>query len=216
MTLSYSKIFPKSDIDSLVILIHGYGSSGQNMIHLAESISYHFPLTGFIAPNAPNIVNTVSHFGSSGHQWFDFRDQSDKQIRDGVIGAGNILKEFVEQQANTFSISHDKIALIGFSQGVFVSLRAGLTMNKNISCIIGCSGGFVPMTLDEVLSKPIVKLIHGDQDHTLSHSYSLVAQESLKSLGINSSIEIIEGMHHTINNEVQKLIVSYLDTSWQR
>ena len=51
---------------SLVILIHGYGADGKDLLGLADSLGTHMPDTVFIAPDAPHRcqMNPV------GFEWF--------------------------------------------------------------------------------------------------------------------------------------------------
>ena len=39
---------------SLVILVHGYGADGADLLGLADPLGEHMPDTVFVAPNAPN------------------------------------------------------------------------------------------------------------------------------------------------------------------
>jgi phospholipase/carboxylesterase len=55
-----------SRLTSLVILIHGYGSNGEDLISLARMIQPALPDTALVAPDAPSLIPQMADV----HHWW--------------------------------------------------------------------------------------------------------------------------------------------------
>jgi phospholipase/carboxylesterase len=150
---------------SIVVLLHGYGADGENLISLAAELSKSFPDTHFFSPNG------ISPFENApfGYQWFGLNDRSEQSMLKGLQNAAPYINQFIDYQLQRFSLSDDKLALIGFSQGSMLSLHTALRRTKNIGAVIGFSGMLVaPQLLQaELKSKPPISLIHGALDDVI-------------------------------------------------
>ena len=73
----------------LVVLVHGYGADGNDLIGLAQHWQGLLPTVAFAAPNAPARVPGAP----SGFQWFPFSRFDPHEMRKGVEIAGPVLDE---------------------------------------------------------------------------------------------------------------------------
>jgi phospholipase/carboxylesterase len=150
---------------SIVVLLHGYGADGENLISLAAELSKSFPDAHFFSPNG------ILPFENApfGYQWFGLNDRSEQSMLKGLENAAPYINQFIDYQLQKFSLSDDKLALIGFSQGSMLSLHTALRRTKNIGAVIGFSGMLVaPQLLQaELKSKPPISLIHGALDDVI-------------------------------------------------
>ena len=64
----------------LVIFVHGYGASGNDLIALAENIAEVLPDAAFLSPDAP----TQCEMSPFGYQWFSLRSWTEEFITSGV------------------------------------------------------------------------------------------------------------------------------------
>ncbi|RZI47797.1 phospholipase [Rickettsiales endosymbiont of Peranema trichophorum] len=183
----------------LVILLHGYGANGHNLISLASSFSKALPNALFIAPHAPFQLSGYHH---EAFQWFAF-DQNDKQsMVHGLEEAARILCDFIEDRISVMSLKPQDVVLIGFSQGTMVALHV-LLYKMPVRCVVGYSG----MLLSH--SRPIVEhanasnvlLIHGAKDSIIPSHAMYEAQEALVKLGITCEAVIRPNLAHSIDNE---------------
>src|SRR5947209_7901893 len=64
----------------LVILLHGYGADGNDLIEIAKEWQRWLPDAAFVAPNAPERLPQSSLSGPGGRQWFPLtmRDPSER------------------------------------------------------------------------------------------------------------------------------------------
>src|SRR5271156_2086877 len=120
----------------LVVLLHGYGSDGNDLIGLAPYLQKLLPEAAFAAPNAPERV-PGSPFG---YQWFslgsydpnsmrrDPRHAADtyRAMRFGAEGAAATLNAFIDGEPPRLKLGPEQLALVGFSQGTMMSLYVGL------------------------------------------------------------------------------------------
>ncbi len=146
----------------LVILLHGLGADGNDLIGLAPEWAQFLPDAEFLSPDAPFPCDMAPY----GRQWFSFQDRSPAAIHQGVLVAAPILNGFIDDALAQRGLDDSKLALVGFSQGTMMSLHVGLRRAKPVAAILGYSGRLMaPETLAaEIRSRPPVMLVHGNAD----------------------------------------------------
>ena len=182
---------------SLVVLLHGYGSNGEDLIGLTPFWRDALPDTLFVAPNAPQICPGAP----DGYQWWALTSLSPEARAAGVRQSAPILTAFLDDLLARFGLAEDRLVLIGFSQGTMMALHVGPRRAGAIAGIIGFSGMLAdPVALSqEVRSKPPVLLIHGDADDVLPVSSLARAQEALETQGFAVSTHVSPGLGHGID-----------------
>ncbi|MFO0188406.1 MAG: alpha/beta hydrolase, partial [Alphaproteobacteria bacterium] len=99
--------------DSLVLLLHGVGADGFDLIDLAPVWAEALPRTLFIAPHAPFPFQGAPF----GRQWFDIMDRTPARLEAGLRHAAGILGDFTRAKLAELGLGGDRLALMGFSQG---------------------------------------------------------------------------------------------------
>lgn len=202
----------------LVILLHGYGANGENLIELANEFQQIIQDAYFIAPNA--IEPWEGGFPNS-YQWFSLYAGVERKALDvlapKIKNANQILLKFIENQLQRFNLSYENLILVGFSQGSMMAIYQGLIMPKKIAGIISFSGKVVePLSVgDEIISKPNICLIHGTHDAVLPFTNFYEAQKILKQHQVPFEAHAIDHLDHTIDirgvriaqNFVKKIVV---------
>src|SRR5437016_14481617 len=93
-TLSGPTLAPaRGPATHLVVLVHGYGADGQDLIGLASHWQGLLPTVAFAAPNAPARVP-----GGPGYQWFPISRIDPHEMRKGVEVAGPLLEEYLHAE----------------------------------------------------------------------------------------------------------------------
>ncbi len=183
---------------SLVILLHGYGADGNDLIGLADPLAPHLPNTMFAAPNAPARCTN----NPMGYQWFSIPwmdGSSEAQAASEMEAAVIDLNETLDSLAAETGIGPDKTVLVGFSQGTMMSLHVGPRRAAQFAGIVGFSGRLlVPERLNEAQSKPPILLIHGDQDEVVPPSSMPQAADALVGAGFEVYTHVSEGIGHGI------------------
>lgn len=181
-----------------VVLLHGYGSDGADLIGLAPHWQGVLPEAVFISPNAPQQCRQLA----SGFQWFDVSFAGDRLAsrQTGVLAARPVLIEFLEDLWAQSGLVPETTILAGFSQGAMMALHVGLSLPKPLMGIIAFSGAFLPPEGfgGAALAKPPVCLVHGDMDNVVDPQLSAEADAALRGAGFDVSYHVSWGVGHGI------------------
>ncbi|MEE2654658.1 MAG: alpha/beta fold hydrolase [Pseudomonadota bacterium] len=200
-TLSGPVVEPLSgSAKSVVILLHGYGANGDDLIGLASPLSKILPDTVFMSPNAPHRC-AQNPFG--GLQWFDVWEGDDYDRLSQIELAAATINAFIDSELERLGLSDEKLALLGFSQGTMLSLHVGVRRIKSPAGILGYSGRLeAPEKLaDEISVRPPIMLIHGEEDPLLSIDLMENAAGQLRKNGIEVETCARPRLAHGIDQE---------------
>ena len=182
---------------ALVILLHGYGADGDDLIGLADAWAPALPGAAFVAPHAPQVL---PYAGAQGRQWFDLTMRDPGEYWRGVSAAGPELDRFLDHELERHGVSPDRLALVGFSQGTMLALHVGLRRSR-IAGIAGYSGllaGPEHLAAD-MRSRPPVLLVHGAADDVVPVQATEVARDALAQNGVPVEWHIVPGLGHGID-----------------
>lgn len=188
------------DRTSVVVLLHGYGADGADLIGLADVMAEHLMGTEFRAPNASerNAMNPM------GYQWFGIpgMDGTPQEEREKSFARSiDLLNGYLDELMAETGLPASKIALVGFSQGTMMSLHVGPRREEQLACIVGFSGRLLaPERLaGEIRSKPPVLLIHGEADPVVPFESLEEARKGLDDAGIFVRTLACPGVPHSIS-----------------
>ncbi len=181
----------------LVILLHGVGADGNDLIGLAPHWAKLLPDTEFISPDAPYRYDMAPQ----GRQWFSIRDFAPEKLQTGARETAPILNQFIDAQLSRTGLSSDRLALVGFSQGTMMALFVALRRSQRLAGVIGYSGRAVDTepTANEVKSRPPVLLIHGDSDDLIPPDAMLETVQNLALSAISAQWHICSNLGHGID-----------------
>jgi phospholipase/carboxylesterase len=188
----------------LVVFLHGYGADGNDLIDIGRAWQGLLPDAAFVSPHAPNPCGQAP----VGREWFPltFRDPNERWL--GVNQAMPVLNVFLDAELTRRKLPPSALALVGFSQGTMMALHVGLRRAVAPKAIVGYSGMLVtPDDLDpnqfaaEIVSRPPVLLVHGDQDPLIPVQALLQAAQGLASLEVPVEWHISPGIGHGIDPE---------------
>src|ERR1700756_774406 len=181
----------------LVILLHGLGADGNDLIGLAPYWAPLLPTAEFVSPNAPFPCNMASY----GYQWFSAQDRSPAAVLAGVRAAAPLLDAFIDDALAERALDDGDLALVGFSQGTMMSLFVGLRRAKPVAGIVGFSGRLLAPELlaDELRSRPPTLLVHGTDDPLVPYESLAAAEAALESVGVSVETLTCPGIGHSID-----------------
>lgn len=183
----------------LVILLHGLGADGDDLIGLAPHLARALPQAAFVSPHAPFPCDLAP----SGRQWFSLQDHSQEAMLAGVRMAAPILERFIDDELARHRLADDRLALVGFSQGTMTGLFTALRRAKACAAVVGFSGHLVgaEFLADEIRSRPPVLLVHGDGDQVVPFRAMATAVAALEAIQVPVSAHRRPGLGHGIDDE---------------
>jgi len=183
----------------LVILLHGLGADGDDLIGLQQYWGRLVPEAEFVAPNAPFPCDTVPF----GYQWFSVRDRSPAAALAGVRAAATLLDAFIDAELEKRGLDESQTALVGFSQGTMMALFVGLRRERPLAGILGYSGRLIAPDLlpGELRSRPPVLLVHGTEDPLVPFDSMATAEAALQRAGVAVETLACVGIQHSIDPE---------------
>jgi phospholipase/carboxylesterase len=181
----------------LVILLHGLGADGNDLIGLAPYWARLLPTTEFLSPNAPFPCDMAPY----GYQWFSSQDRSPAAVLAGVRAAAPFLDAFIDTALAERGLDDGDLALVGFSQGTMMSLFVGLRRAKPAAGILGFSGRLLAPELlaSELSSRPRTFLVHGTDDPLVPYESLAAAQTALTEAGVPVETLTCPGIGHSID-----------------
>ncbi|MCX5494373.1 dienelactone hydrolase family protein [Kaistia dalseonensis] len=181
----------------LVILLHGVGANGRDLIDIGAHWAPIFPDAAFAAPDAPD----PSDWDPAMRQWFRLGVRDAHEYWLGAAAAAPKLDAFIDAELAHHGLVDADLALVGFSQGTMMALQVGPRRARPMAGIIGYSGRIAgPERLAaEARSRPPVLLVHGAQDEVIP--VAALAETAAVLRGAGFRVETIErpGLPHGID-----------------
>ena len=180
----------------IVLLLHGYGSNGADLISLAPHWQHALPEALFLAPNAPQRGGVVA-----GYHWWPLTALTPLALTAGAHSAAPAIDAFIDRKLTQYGLEDGNLALVGFSQGTMMALYVGLRRKKQVAGILGYSGmltGAADLGHQKI-TKPPVLLIHGSADPVVPVSALHAAEHALRRVGVNVATHISPGLGHSVD-----------------
>ena len=187
-------------VKKVVILLHGYGADGADLLSLSDPLSEQLPDCFFASPDAPRKCG-ASPFG---YEWFPIPEIDGSTIPNmmqALASSEKLIIKLIDSYKKRFALDSSDFVLLGFSQGCMISLNIGLRKLNDLGGVVGISGRLLmPESLEEVDKKsyPPVVLIHGDADDVVPISSMYDAEKVLNKINVRFSTHISKNIGHGI------------------
>ncbi len=190
---SRSGVSPKQ----IILLLHGFGSSGADMISLAPHWQDTLPDALFLAPHAPQRCGMMA----TGYQWWGLSGFAPSALAAGAASAAPAINAFIDRKLAQYDLTEADLALVGFSQGTMMALHIGLRRPRAVASVVGYSGmltGTAELT-QKNCPKPPVLLVHGTADPVVPIAALHKAESELRRLDVQVTTHVSHGVAHTVD-----------------
>jgi phospholipase/carboxylesterase len=180
----------------IVLLLHGYGSNGADLISFAPHWQQALPDALFLAPNAPQRCGM-----GAGYQWWALTAFTPQALASGATSAAPAIDAFIDRKLAQYGLTEADLGIVGFSQGTMMALHVGLRRERPVAAIVGYSGMLTgaPGLSHATISKPPVLLVHGSADPVVPVAALHAAEAELTRLGIEVTTHVANGLGHSVD-----------------
>ncbi len=198
--------------EQLVVLLHGLGADGNDLISLAPVFAQALPKAAFVSPHAPFPCDMAPY----GRQWFSLQDRRPEALRSGADMAAPILNGFLDDELAKLGLGDDRLGLIGFSQGTMMALHVALRRTAPCAAVVGFSGLLIDgeRLAEEIVSRPPVVLVHGDADEILPVQALPAAVAALQENQVAVAHQVRPGLGHGIDEPGIGLGIAHLEAAF--
>ena len=183
----------------LVVLLHGVGADGADLIELAPALALRLPQAAFVAPDAPQPCDMAPF----GRQWFSLRDRRPAALLAGVRASAPLLDAFLDAELARHGLDNRQLALVGFSQGTMLALHVALRRAPALAAVLGFSGALLgaERLAEELVARPPVFLVHGDADEVVPVTALHAAVGGLQAAAVPVQWSVRRSLTHAIDPE---------------
>ncbi|MFN3077689.1 MAG: alpha/beta hydrolase [Alphaproteobacteria bacterium] len=197
--------------DRVVVLLHGYGADGNDLIGMAPPLSRWLPTAAFHAPSGSESCEVWSE----GRQWFSMQAHDPYELRRnpdrireahqamlaGAREAAPALDHYLDDLLRLYGLTASRMALVGFSQGTMMALHVAFRRPDAMAAVVGFSGALLGAGIlgEEILVRPPVLLIHGQEDPVVPVASLSLAESGLRTAGVEVSTRVRPGLEHGID-----------------
>ena len=180
----------------LIVLLHGLGADGNDLLGLADHWANELPHAHFAAPNGPEPCDMAP----MGRQWFSLNARDQASMLAGAKKSAPIVNAYLDEKLAALKLTPRALALVGFSQGTMTSLYLAYRRPGGIGAVLGYSGMLIggEQLKDEAVARVPTFLIHGDEDELIPYEATLQAAQELGGAEIPTQWHISQGVGHGI------------------
>jgi phospholipase/carboxylesterase len=204
-----TRIVGPTDAATTVVLLHGFGAPGDDLVALAQFLGPRVGTARFVFPAAPLELGGL--YGDSRAWWLLDLAKLEMELRGGAIrdrrgeipdGLAEVrtqVTRLLEELQARFSIADDRLVLGGFSQGAMLSLDVALHRDKPVAGLVLMSGTLIAEEawaprFPQLERVPIV-MSHGKHDQLLPYAIAEDLRDKLTGAGAAVEFHPFAGGH---------------------
>jgi phospholipase/carboxylesterase len=193
--------------NQLILLFHGVGSSARDLEPVARAIGQTCPRAFVVSVDAPHL----SQLGR-GKEWFSVVGVNENNRPKRIAQAMPLFLDTIRHWQNLSGVGLERTVLLGFSQGAIMSLestQSAQEWEQVAHTVISLAGRFAE-PVRRVVPDLRIHLIHGDSDTVVMPRWSIEANEQIKALSGEVTLDMVPGLGHGIDARVLQCVVDHL------
>ena len=199
----------------LILLLHGWCSSGSSLAPLAQALRVQFPQAAVLAPDAPQPADAPR----SGRQWYRVQGLTEANWPQRVATLLPTLQQWVQAQQQRLGVGPAATCLGGFSQGAILSLALASLQDGLCGRVLAFGGRYAEMPL-AAPRYTTIHLFHGGADRVIPAQASRDALEHLGALQGDATLDIAATVGHELHPALITCALQRLQThipqrTWQ-
>lgn len=195
---------PVGEAKRLMILLHGLGADGRDLLGLAPYWGGGQDDIAFVAPDAPFPCDMAP----VGYQWFSLSDRDPQAVLKGVEAAAPSLSVFIDQMMKEYGVEAENTIIMGFSQGAMMALYTATRRQDVLAGVMAYSGALVAEPGKQKLP---VLLVHGRADNVVPFMAFDTASHALNEAGFDVTAHAIDDLPHCIDEVAVQAGIDFLN-----
>jgi predicted esterase len=188
---------------AVMVMVHGRGASAESILTLADEFDQ--PGFAYLAPQAAGGTWYPNRFlaaAASNEPWLSSALAAVDQVVAKVVAAG---------------IPHERIIILGFSQGACLALEYAARHARRYGGVVGLSGGLIgadgePRHDSGHLAGTPIFLGCSEVDFHIPQQRVQHAADMLKALGGEVTMRLYPNMDHTVNQDEIEFVQEMMRT----
>lgn len=183
----------------ILVALHGYGDSARNFAELAGEFS--LPDTLWVVPQAPDAVPMTA----DGGQWYDLFSASREEVARSSGMVDTLLAALLDAQGpRAAGQTPVPVALLGFSQGAYISLYTAVRTHRRLAAVVALSGYLAqthrtPLPLPFHVQETPFFVAHGLHDNVVLPTSYFEAIDTLSHWGCTRVVGKTYPVAHSIH-----------------
>lgn len=182
MDLAIDRRPARTHAEQLLLLLHGEGGAGEDMLPLADALCGAFPNAAVLAPQSPHELST------GGRGWL-----APYTAADGWVGAVNDLRPWVRSMQRELRVGLAATAIGGLGQGATLALEL-IQSDDGLAGRVLAFGGLHARSPDHAPRLTTLHLLGGQVDPTLPPEHLRHALQHLAVLHGDATLDLAEGV----------------------
>ncbi|MGH7496648.1 MAG: alpha/beta hydrolase [bacterium] len=183
---------PVHGAPAAMVMIHGRGATAESILTLAEELGQ--PNFAYLAPQA------------AAGTWYPNRFLAPTASNEPWLSSALAAVDSVVSQIADNGIPHERIMILGFSQGACLALEYAARHARRYGGVVGLSGGLIgaedePRHDHGALAGTPVFLGCSEADIHIPSVRVQHAAETLRAFGGDVTLRLYRNMEHTVNQD---------------
>ena len=190
---------------TLMVLMHGLGSNGDDLFGLVPFLQKELPDTHFYSPDGIEECDSAPF----GYQWFSLSNRELHTLTQELQRVIPHVTQLIDHKKKQLGLENKDVILLGFSQGSMTAMYLALSATEPYKSVVAFSGALIiPQNI--VNTNTPVCLIHGTDDDVLPFSNMDISYNKLAELGVTVEKLAIHNLTHSINMQGIEKAISFI------